>query len=144
MREEELMFNDLVKYPVGDSTIVGYIHTSTFVEHDKSLDECVDYEDTHFGKMIPLEIVDEDFEKNGFDVYLVGDRKYWFRQKDNPDGTEKYNIDIEKEDGYYIVTARNEGMICKSVKYMHQLQQVLRIVGLEEIADDFKKRYFLK
>ena len=67
--------------------------------------------------------------------YLDPGYSYSFRSIDR----EGYNLEWKNE--YFFITRINSNEIpdmISSVKYVHQLQQILRFYGLNELADNFK------
>lgn len=90
-----------------------------------------------------VDITTKILRESGFEVYDLNPtyNTFW-RQKDDKDGQEVYNIEIDKYfgDDYYSIDIRHigHGSIKKRIRYVHELQQCLRIVDLDEIANCIK------
>lgn len=97
-----------------------------------------------FNDLSPIPLTEEILKANGFEVVNLSNlHKCYFRQKDNEDGTELYNIEVEyysdNPDACFIdVTYDSIGSVRLKCKYVHEFQHALRLCGLNELADNFK------
>ena len=85
----------------------------------------------------PIEIAKVLLVNNGWEEggFLDPNYSYSFCSIDR----EGFNLEWKNE--YLFITRINSGEIpdmLSSVKYVHQLQQILRLYGLNELADNFK------
>lgn len=105
---------------------VGY--TYAYAERNDENDyDWVEFEDKEC-KPCPILLTDEFFEKNNFDKKIL----YWSEgsiiyEKDGKNG---YNIAIRRFDAPFGPSA--------NVHYVHELQQLLRLGGYTELANDVK------
>lgn len=94
----------------------------------------------------PIPLTAEILEKNGFDEAYSSDiHKCYFRQKDNEDGMELYDIEVNIYSGNQNachLEVKHFGMGTVKIKFyhVHELQHALRLCGLNEIADNFKTK----
>lgn len=79
----------------------------------------------------PIPLTEEILEKNGFQSSSDGKSIAYFSEEDEP----LFTISI-RQGGYWIpISWYGKGLI---LKYVHELQQALRLCGLTELADNFK------
>ncbi|WQJ53493.1 MAG: hypothetical protein [Wendovervirus sonii] len=91
----------------------------------------------------PIEITNDILIINGFEKYKDGPLTTYFRQKDNPDGTDLYDITIYKDEDekkYKVHVTNNEPYVnvIKYISSVHELQTILRVCELDDIANNFK------
>lgn len=102
-------------------------------------------------KVQAIDITDAEIQADG-KIYYVGE--YWYNSKDKIDGVPITCEILDKnEDGIHFIWKRGTLSIwlddekynerrCQNViipvKYVHQVQQVLRVIGLDELANNFK------
>lgn len=109
--------------------------------------QCKNYHfnmDLYKQSIIPIELTGDILTANGFELYESELLTTWWKQKDTETQTELYNIEIDKynDRDRFSVDIRNSSndeykAIITSVKYVHELQNVLRLMGFEKMADEF-------
>lgn len=75
-------------------------------------------------KPYPMLLVDEFFERNNFDVDILAWTEGSLRGKGTKDG--------------YIIAMRSSNLPISKVYYVHELQQILRLGGYTELANNVK------
>lgn len=143
MRATELMINDLVR--TNKDEIIKVESISTKRQHRK-----VGYHKpadiTHIkyvrqGQLEPILLTEEILELNGF-VNRNYDNAGFQRL---PDELANKHLTLYFEEGVFgvgfpDVSVDKELSVIRNIFYVHQLQQVLRLCGLNELADNFKVR----
>lgn len=89
--------------------------------------DVVEFDDKSF-KPYPILLTDEFFERNNFDMKIL----HWSKGRMifNKDGSNGYNIYISMFDPPFGPSA--------NVHYVHELQQILRLGGYTELANNVK------
>lgn len=87
----------------------------------------------------PIPLTNEILQANGFDAVKDGDTYTIWKQKDDKHGNELYDITIYRMEhsDVFDTRVRHHGMVHKDIKYVHELQQALRMCGLRDMADKF-------
>ncbi|MCQ2211931.1 MAG: hypothetical protein MJZ34_16745 [Paludibacteraceae bacterium] len=88
----------------------------------------------------PIPLTEDILMANGFAIVQDGDSLTIWKQKDDEYGNEVYDITIYGSKGVtrYDTSIRCHGTIRKNIKFVHELQQALRVCGLNDLADNFK------
>lgn len=89
--------------------------------------DVVEFDDKDY-KPYPILLTDEFFERNNFDMKIL----HWSKGRMifNKDGSNGYNISISMFDPPFGPSA--------NVHYVHELQQILRLGGYAELANNVK------
>lgn len=128
MNANELMIGDWVLYSGAPIQINEILHYGINGDWDGS--EC--YGVCEYNELRPIPITPKILEKNGFERYFEG---YYKNPKELHinflDNTERWYIYGDHED--YI----HENIIA-SFYMVHELQHILRILGYNELANNFK------
>ena len=130
MKASNLMVYDWVRHINGTPMQVERIDKKAFA---CGIPHCWDYNN----KYEPIPITQEILEKNGFKHRIIDCAEYYYIADDY------YDITIsEWSDSIWLVrydctemSTPHEQMTCS---YVHQLQNFLRLLGLSELADNFK------
>lgn len=143
MKAAELMVGDLVclkddtKYEL-PLKVDGVIEDDISLEGDGFLGG-ID------GLIRPIPITPEILEKNEFHLELSSNEKNVYSHIDRGTGdcTPIIFLSMEQKDWRFLVTnailkRRLEFIIFHDTLYVHQLQQVLRLAGMTELANNFK------
>lgn len=90
----------------------------------------------------PIPLTEEILKKNGFFQKLINSKNFEFRV--NEKVYLRYNLDSHKFNKMCIIEYKKFDKIAQQIlflcrcKYVHELQQALRLAMLNEIADNFK------
>lgn len=128
MKCNELMVGDWIADEIGipmQVISVGYTYAYAENVYDNDWEEFEDKE----CKPCPILLTDEFFEKNNFDEDVL----YWTKGS-------RIIHDVEEKDGYIIAIRLYDPPTGPSanVHYVHELQQLLRLGGYTEIANNVK------
>lgn len=134
MKANELMIDDWVSYdgtPIKVENIHGdcinFQHDIPFVQEEFMID---------FAEIVSISLTPEILEKNGFDkdawnTWISADHRITLHNEDEYLNTfNKWHIHVDTED------MRTIGSV--ELTYVHQLQQFLRLCGMNDLADNFK------
>lgn len=87
------------------------------------------------GLLEPIPLTSEILEKNGFKHYITEENSDDF---DNREGDLYYCLN-KTADGYMsCIDVAHSFTISGLIKYVHELQHILRLCGLDELADNLK------
>lgn len=139
MREEELMIGDLVYERLAGKDRVVRLNIDAFAKHYDELYRCYGYEDTSFGRLVPIPLTSEFLEKNGYE--FVEDSMISISAAKLLDDYTSISFQFcNNKDCYFQLHHCGAGSyeIRKYIKYVHQLQHILRECGLEEMANKFE------
>jgi len=133
-------FPNIDKYGIKASKNV-QINTELFHVNDSEISYLISKED-----ISPCLLTDEILIANGFEKFIDGILTTLFRQQDDNDGNEKYNINvyrIPEKDKYYSLEITNMdpfASLAKRVMYVDEFQDALRVCHLNELADNIKMK----
>lgn len=128
MKCNELMVGDWVAddhgFPV---QVVSVGQNYLYANYEGSGFTIVEFNDMD-NKLYPILLTDEFFEKNDFDMKIL----HWSKGRMifNKDGSNGYNVAISMFDPPFGPSA--------NVYYVHELQQLLRLGGYVELANNVK------
>lgn len=128
MKCNELMVGDWVAddhgFPV---QVVSVGQNYLYANYEGSGFIIVEFNDMD-NKLYPILLTDEFFEKNDFDMKIL----HWSKGRMifNKDGSNGYNVTISMFDTPFGPSA--------NVHYVHELQQLLRLGGYVELANNVK------
>lgn len=134
MKATELMINDWVEDDLGDFTKVISISDMSV-----SLQAGVDTRVAYLEHVDPISLNEDIFNANGFFHFVDEEDSFLEAWRMDVVG---YEIDLIPNINYNRFTAsiqrHHEELISVPVCYVHELQHVLRLVGLDNMADNFK------
>lgn len=134
MEATDLMLGDLVYIKSGRRPIQGPGRVGQFCKTMmwvRPLDDDKEVIDAYIDLFEPIELTNDMLVLNGFGKSEDTD---WFWLEGFPFNLSRY---IYRDPSVYEVSAGNGGIV-KTIKYVHELQNLLRVVGLEELANNFK------
>ena len=140
IKEEDLMINDLVYHKIGTLQRVVHITIEGFAKQEDDLNKYYDYKDTTFGHLLPIPLTSEILEKNGWRMtecegeYTHDDVSMFLITEQN---YVRCVIADYNKFGRFNAHGVSYAELCE-LHYVHELQHVLRLCDLNELADKFK------
>lgn len=128
MKANELM--------IGDWVLAQFINGDRYARISAIAIDCAvvsvgDREYEHdYDAVLPITLTEEILKANGF-LESIEEGTFYFPQED----INQLGYAIETDDGEAFFITGHELIV---FDYVHELQQVLRLCGLEELADNFK------
>lgn len=134
METNNLMLGDLVYVKPGCQNMPGVgkvCHFTKTIMEVQPLDDEKRVIDAYIDLFEPIELTNDMLVLNGFGKSENID---WFWLAGFPFDISKCSY---RDTSVYEVSVGNGGIV-RTIKYVHELQNLLRVVGLEELANNFK------